>query len=83
MLYIINRSLAISNQLIESVHSCIQAAASEFDIISQQAFLKAAAYGKGFCPDIDPTEFVNTSLKLRLQNDIYNIYIMIYIIYSE
>lgn len=62
------RSIAASNQLVEAVAACISAAAAEFDIPKQQAYMKAASYGKAFCIDADPTEFVETAKKLRVLN---------------
>ncbi len=64
------RTIASTNQLNEAVQSCIQAAASEFFSPQQQRLLKAASYGKAFCPDLDPTEFVETAKKLRVLNEI-------------
>jgi len=64
------RSIAVANQLPEAVQSCIQAAAGEFDIAQQQNLLKAASYGKAFCPDVDPSEFVETARKLRVLNEV-------------
>jgi hypothetical protein len=64
------RSIAATNQLSDAVQSCVNAAASEFSIESQQALLKAASYGKAFCPDTDPKEFVETALKLRVLNEV-------------
>jgi hypothetical protein len=64
------RSIAASNQLTDAVQACVHAAAGEFDISTQQSFLKAASYGKAFCPDADPTEFVDTARKLRVLNEV-------------
>jgi hypothetical protein len=64
------RSIAASNQLVDAVQACVQAAAGEFDVSNQQAFLKAASYGKAFCPDADPAEFVETARKLRVLNEV-------------
>ncbi|KAJ1439405.1 Vps16, N-terminal region-domain-containing protein [Ochromonadaceae sp. CCMP2298] len=64
------RSIASSGQLAEAVRACIAAAAGEFDIPQQQSFLKAASYGKAFCPDADPKEFVDTGRVLRVLNEI-------------
>lgn len=64
------RSIAAANQLSDAVLACISAAAAEFDISHQQSFLKAASYGKAFCPEADPTEFVDTSRKLRVLNEV-------------
>ena len=64
------RSIAASNQLNDAVQACIHAASNEFDISNQQSFLKAASYGKAFCPDLDPTEFVEIARKLRVLNEI-------------
>lgn len=64
------RSIAASNQLTDAVQACVHAAAGEFDIPTQQSFLKAASYGKAFCPDADPTEFVETARKLRVLNEV-------------
>jgi hypothetical protein len=66
------RSIAASNQLGDAVHACITAAAAEFDISRQQALLKAASYGKAFCDDADPAEFVETACKLRVLNEVRN-----------
>lgn len=64
------RSIAASNQLVDAVQACVKAAAGEFEIANQQSFLKAASYGKAFCPDADPAEFVETARKLRVLNEI-------------
>ncbi len=64
------RSIAASNQLGDAVHACILAAAAEFDVTRQQSLLKAASYGKAFCPDADPAEFVETAQKLRVLNEV-------------
>ncbi len=64
------RSIAASNQLGDAVHACILAAAAEFDVSRQQSLLKAASYGKAFCPDADPSEFVETAHKLRILNEV-------------
>ena len=64
------RSIASSNQLEEAVQSCINAAAAEFDIERQQSLLRAASYGKAFCQNFDPKEFVETAQKLRVLNDV-------------
>lgn len=64
------RSIAAAHQLGDAVSACIRAAAGEFDVGWQQSFLKAASYGKAFCPDADPTEFVETAKKLRVLNEV-------------
>mmetsp|Transcript_15400 Transcript_15400/g.23213 ORF Transcript_15400/g.23213 Transcript_15400/m.23213 type:complete len:848 (-) Transcript_15400:170-2713(-) len=64
------RSIASTNQLQYAVKSCINAAAAEFDISRQQALLRAASYGKAFCQNLDPEEFVETAKKLRVLNDV-------------
>lgn len=64
------RSMEISGQLSEAVHNCIIAATSEFDINRQQSFMKAASYGKAFCADADPSEFVSAACKLRVLNTV-------------
>jgi hypothetical protein len=64
------RSIAATNQLGDAVSACISAASAEFSIQRQQALMKAASYGKAFCPDADPIEFVETARKLRVLNDI-------------
>ena len=64
------RSIATSNQLTEAISACVQAASAEFDIPRQQSLLKAASYGKTFCHDADPTEFVETAKKLRILNQV-------------
>jgi len=64
------RIIAAANQLTEAVTSCIQAASYEFFPSQQQRLLKAASYGKVFCPDLDPNEFVETAKKLRILNDV-------------
>lgn len=64
------RAIAAANQLTDAIQSCIQAASAEFDIERQQSLLKAASYGKAFCSDADPTEFVETARKLRVLNDV-------------
>lgn len=64
------RSISASNQMLEAIDSCIKAAAGEIDVGAQQSFLRAASYGKAFCPEVDPAEFVDTALKLRVLNDV-------------
>ncbi|CAE7578096.1 VCL1 [Symbiodinium microadriaticum] len=64
------RSIASTNQLQYAVKSCINAASAEFDIPRQQALFRAASYGKAFCQNLDPTEFVETAQKLRVLNDV-------------
>jgi len=64
------RSIASTNQLEHAVQSCINAAAAEFDTSRQQALLRAASYGKAFCQNVDPKEFVETAQKLRVLNDV-------------
>ena len=64
------RSIAATNQLEAAVEACISAAASEFDVSRQQSFLRAASYGKSFCPNMDPTSFVETARKLRVMNNV-------------
>lgn len=64
------RSIAAANQLGDAVQNCITAAAAEFHVTRQQALLKAASYGKAFCADADPTEFVETARKLRVLNQV-------------
>lgn len=66
------RSIAANDQLGDAVHACISAAAAEYDISRQQALLKAASYGKAFCDNADPTEFVETACKLRVLNEVRN-----------
>lgn len=57
-------------QLVDAVHACIAAAGAEFFPAKQKHYLKAAAYGMGFCSDFDATEFVETSRKLRVLNEV-------------
>ena len=64
------RSIAATNQLGDAVQACISAASAEFSVPRQQSLLKAASYGKAFCADADPTEFVETAKKLRVLNDV-------------
>lgn len=64
------RSIAVANQLVDAVQSCINAASSEFEVSKQQSLMKAASYGKSFCSDMDPSEFVETAHKLRILNAI-------------
>ena len=67
------RSIASTNQLEQAVQSCINAASSEFDPSRQQSLLRAASYGKAFCQNLDPKEFVETAQKLRVLNDVRRI----------
>lgn len=64
------RDIAGSNQLVEAVESCLQAALSEFELDKQQSLMKAASYGKAFCQMVNPNLFVDTVKKLRILNDI-------------
>ena len=67
------RSIAATNQLETAVEACIAAAAAEFDVSRQQSFLRAASYGKSFCPNMDPSSFVNTARKIRVMNNVRHI----------
>ena len=60
----------MEDNLGEAIITCITAAAGEFDIEKQQGLLKAAAYGKAFCADLDPFEFVDTARKIRVLNEV-------------
>ena len=62
--------MSAADQLVEAVQSCINAAVAEFDISRQQDFLRAASYGKTFCANMDPAEFVESARKLRVLNDV-------------
>ena len=64
------RSIADTNQLGEAISTCIESASTEFDIGRQQELLKAASYGKAFCSDLDPQEFVDAAKKLRVLNEV-------------
>jgi hypothetical protein len=64
------RSIAASNQLVNAISACINAASTEFDISRQQSLLKAAAYGKTFCAEVDPSEFVDIAKKCRVLNEV-------------
>lgn len=64
------RSIAATNQLADAVEACVSAAAAEFDVAKQQSYMKAASYGKAFCPDANPREFVETARKLRVLNEV-------------
>ena len=64
------RSIAASGQLDEAITNCIEAASTEFDVERQQDLLKVAAYGKTFCAEVDPTEFVQTAKTLRVLNEV-------------
>ena len=65
------RSIAATSTLMkEAIHSCIAAASAEFNVTKQQAFMKAASYGKSFCNEADPTEFVEVARRLRVLNEI-------------
>lgn len=66
------RSIDATNQLGEAIGTCVEAALSEFDITRQQSLLKAASYGKAFCRDLNPQEFVNAAKKLRVLNEVRN-----------
>jgi hypothetical protein len=63
-------AIAASEQLLPAVSTCILAATSEFDILRQQSFLKAASYGKAFYRNTDPSEFVNAALCLKVLNEV-------------
>ncbi len=64
------RSIADTNQLGEAISTCVESASTEFDIGRQRELLKAASYGKAFCSDLDPQEFVDAARKLRVLNDV-------------
>jgi len=64
------RSIEGTNQLAEAVQACLTAAQAEFDVTRQQALLKAASYGKAFCPALDPAEFVTAAKTLRVLNSV-------------
>lgn len=52
------------------MQSCIAAAVAEFDVERQASLLKAASYGKAFCPNLDPGEFVEAGRNLRVLNTV-------------
>jgi hypothetical protein len=64
------RTIAAAKQLQGAVQTCIEAASAEFDPAQQQRLLKAASYAKAFCPDLDPSDFVETAKKLRVLNEV-------------
>lgn len=64
------RTIAAARQLQGAVQTCIEAASAEFDPAQQQRLLKAASYAKAFCPDLDPSDFVETAKKLRVLNEV-------------
>eukprot|EP00981_Chlorochromonas_danica_P005324 scaffold1069_cov186-Ochromonas_danica.AAC.9 len=64
------RIMAAANQLQEAVTTCIAAAGAEFHPTQQRRLLQAASYGKAFCPDIDPSDFVETAKRLRVLNEV-------------
>lgn len=55
------------------MEACISAAAAEFELERQQSFLKAASYGKSFCPNMNPSLFVDTARKLRVMNNVRHV----------
>lgn len=64
------RSMEGSASLVDAIQACVAAALSEFEPAKQQQFLRAASYGKAFCPSFDPEELVRTCKKLRVLNSV-------------
>lgn len=60
----------IKTQLRQAVYHCAEAAGHEYVISTQKMLLKAAAFGKGFIPDMDPKFFVDMCQTLRVLNAI-------------
>lgn len=62
---------AIRNELPAAVDVCIDAAAQEWDPVWQKRLLRAADLGKSFLDSrYDPSNFVETSKKLRVLNNL-------------
>eukprot|EP00898_Chlorokybus_atmophyticus_P007460 jgi/Chlat1/7715/Chrsp66S07190 len=58
----------IGSKLSEAVAACVDAAGFELDIPTQRSLLRAAAYGKAFCPSFSRDRFFNTCQTLRILN---------------
>lgn len=58
----------IKSQLKLAVINCVEAAGHDYAISTQKMLLKAAAFGKGFIPDMDPKFFVDMCQTLRVLN---------------
>lgn len=54
--------------LVEAIDDCIRTAAFEWDVESQQYFLRTAAFGKSFARSYDADFFVSTATKIRVRN---------------
>lgn len=70
-------------QLKSAIDACLAAASHEFAPASQQALLKAASYGKLFCPGYPADKFVDTCRVLRLLNAVRHPSIGIALTFSE
>ena len=64
------RSIADTNQLGEAISTCDDYTSTEFDIEAAASSSRAASYGKAFCSDLDPQEFVDAAKKLRVLNEV-------------
>lgn len=73
----------IKDQLEDAITQCVQAAGYEYFPSTQKMLLRAAAFGKGFIPDLDPEPFVTICKMLRVLNAVRDHSLAIPITYSE
>lgn len=58
----------VKDNLPLAVENCIEAAGYEFSHDNQKMFIRAAQFGKGFVPDLDPENYVRMCRVLRVLN---------------
>lgn len=63
--------------LVEAIDDCIRTAAFEWDIESQQHFLRTASFGKSFARQYDADFFVSMATKIRVRNTLKTVAKMI------
>ncbi|KAJ1520941.1 hypothetical protein ONE63_004018 [Megalurothrips usitatus] len=62
----------VKDSLPSAVESCIEAAGYEFSPDNQKMFIRAAQFGKGFVPNLDPEPYVQMCRVLRVLNAVRN-----------
>ncbi|XP_034235328.1 vacuolar protein sorting-associated protein 16 homolog [Thrips palmi] len=62
----------VKDQLPIAVANCIEAAGYEFSPENQKMFIRAAQFGKGFVPNLDPEPYVTMCRVLRVLNAVRN-----------
>ncbi|KAJ9598585.1 hypothetical protein L9F63_010714 [Diploptera punctata] len=73
----------VKNELDDAVKQCIEAAGYEFDTTNQKMLIRAAQFGKGFIPDLNPDSYVKMCRLLRVLNAVRDHKIGIPLTYTQ